>query len=42
MMTADYAFAAAIAVMIAGSVYFAPRIARERIDMQWGLDGKPT
>ncbi|QUS40934.1 hypothetical protein RPMA_20385 [Tardiphaga alba] len=42
MMNADIVFCAAIAVMIVGSLYAAPRIVRDRIDMQWGLDGKPT
>jgi hypothetical protein len=42
MMMADYAFWAAIAVMVLCSSYFAPRIKSDRIAMQWGLDGKPT
>jgi len=42
MLTADIAFVAALAVMAGCNLYFAPRIASERIAMQWGLDGKPT
>jgi hypothetical protein len=41
-MTADYIFGMAIVLMIATSLYLAPRIARDRIAMQWGLDGRPT
>jgi hypothetical protein len=41
-MMADYVFWAAIAVMIAASIFFAPRIARDRIVMQWALDGRPV
>ncbi len=42
MMAADYAFWAAIAVMIGCNFYFSPRILTDRIAMQWGFDGKPT
>jgi ABC-type branched-subunit amino acid transport system permease subunit len=41
-MTADYVFASAIVLMAALSLYFSPRIAQDRIAMQWGFDGKPT
>jgi Protein of unknown function (DUF1648) len=41
-MAADYLFGAAIVLMIASSLYFMPRIAQDRIAMQWGFDGKPT
>lgn len=41
-MTADYIFGMAIVLMIATSLYLAPRFARDRIAMQWGLDGRPT
>lgn len=39
---ADYIFWLASIMMIASSLYSAPRIARDRIAMQWGFDGKPT
>ena len=42
MQMADGIFLVAVAVMVACSFYFSPRIARERIAMQWGLDGRPT
>lgn len=42
MLTADIAFLAALAVMVGCNLYFSPRIASERIAMQWGFDGKPT
>jgi hypothetical protein len=42
MMASDYAFWAAIAVMSGCSLYFGPRIPRDRIAMQWGVDGRPT
>lgn len=42
MLTADLAFVAALIVMVGCNLYFSPRIAGERIAMQWGLDGKPT
>lgn len=41
-MTADYVFGSAVVLMIAMSLYFSPRIAQDRIAMQWGFDGKPT
>jgi hypothetical protein len=42
MLAADYVFAAAVAFVIGCSLYFGPRIGRDRIAMQWGVDGKPT
>jgi hypothetical protein len=42
MLSADIVFACALAVMIGGNLYGEPRIAGERIAMQWGLDGQPT
>jgi hypothetical protein len=42
MMAADGIFLAALAVMTGCTLYFAPRIGRERIAMQWGFDGRPT
>jgi hypothetical protein len=42
VLAADYAFAAAIVFVIGCNLYFSPRIRRDRIAMQWGLDGKPT
>src|SRR5262245_32457225 len=42
MLAADIAFIAALAVMVGANLYFAPRIAGERVAMQWGFDGKPT
>jgi len=42
LLPADYVFAAAVALVIGCNLYFGPRIKRERVAMQWGLDGKPT
>jgi hypothetical protein len=42
LIMADYVFWTAIFLMIASSLILAPRIAQDRIAMQWGLDGKPT
>ena len=42
MLTADYLFLAALAFVVACSLWFAPRIRSDRIAMQWGFDGKPT
>jgi len=39
---ADIVFVAALAAMAGCNLYFSPRIAGERIAMQWGFDGKPT
>src|SRR3954464_11099745 len=41
MLTADIAFIAALAVMVGCNLYFSPRIASERIAVQWGFDGHP-
>jgi hypothetical protein len=42
MLAADYAFAAALVVIVGCNLYFSPRIAGDKVAMQWGLDGKPT
>jgi hypothetical protein len=42
LFPADYVFVAAVALVVGCNLYFGPRIKRERIAMQWGLDGKPT
>jgi hypothetical protein len=42
MLPVDYVFAAALVFVIGCSIYFAPRIARDRVAMQWGLDGTPN
>jgi hypothetical protein len=42
LFPADYVFGAAVALVVGGNLYFGPRIKRERVAMQWGLDGKPT
>jgi hypothetical protein len=42
MSSADIVFACALVVMIGCSLYGEPRIAGERVAMQWGFDGKPT
>ena len=42
MLTADYAFVAALGFVIGCNLYFAPRITSDCIAMQWGFDGKPT
>lgn len=42
MLTADYLFIAALAVVVACSIAYAPRIRANRVAMQWGLGGKPT
>ncbi len=42
MLTADTLFIAALAFVIACSLYFAPRIRSDRVAMQWGFDGEPT
>jgi hypothetical protein len=42
MLVADYAFWAAVIFIVACNLYYGPRIASDRIAMQWGLDGKPT
>ena len=42
MLTADYIFWPAVAFIVGCNLYYAPRIASDRIAMQWGFDGKPT
>jgi hypothetical protein len=42
LLSADYVFGAAVALVVACSLYFGPRIKGERVAMQWGSDGKPT
>lgn len=42
ILPADYMFVAAVLLVIAANLYFAPRIRSDRIAMQWGFDGKPT
>ncbi len=42
MLPADYVFAAGLAFAVGCSLYFAPRINRDRVAMQWGLDGTPN
>lgn len=42
MLTADTVFLCALAVVVACSLFFAPRIRTNRVAMQWRLDGKPT
>jgi hypothetical protein len=42
MLAADYAFGAAVAVVIACNLYFRRRIKSARVAMQWGFDGSPT
>jgi len=42
MLVADFIFTAAIIAMTAASLYFASRIPRDRIAMQWDFNGNPT
>ena len=42
MLPVDYVFGIAIAIVIACSLYFGPRIKTARVAMQWGFDGSPT
>jgi hypothetical protein len=42
MLAADYVFAATLLAVVGCSVWFGPRISRDKIAMQWGFDGKPT
>jgi hypothetical protein len=42
VLSADYIFALALAVVIGCNFYFEPRIKHQRVAMQWGTDGKPT
>src|ERR1700744_2674553 len=42
MLPADYIFGLALVFVVACNFYFAPRIERDRIAMQWGSGGEPT
>lgn len=42
MVTADYVFGSAIALVVALNLYFGPHIASERVAMQLGPAGEPT
>jgi hypothetical protein len=42
MLTADYVFGLAVALVLALNLYFGPRIEGESIAMQWGRNGEPT
>lgn len=42
MLPADYVFGIAVAVVVASNFYLGPRIARERVAMQWSPSGEPT
>lgn len=42
MVPADYVFGFAIAVVVGANLYLGPRIASERVAMQWGPNGEPT
>jgi hypothetical protein len=42
MLAADYVFWPAVAFVAAANLVYAPRIASDRVAMQWGLDGRPT
>lgn len=42
MVPADYVFGLAIALVIGSNLYLGPRIANERMAMQWGPNGEPT
>lgn len=42
MLSADIFFLCALVGMIGCNLYGEPRIAGERVAMQWGFDGKPT
>lgn len=42
MSPADYVFGLAVALFVTLNLYFAPRIERDRIAMQWGRNGEPT
>lgn len=42
MLPADYIFGFAVALVVGFSLYFGPRIERERVAMQWGPNGEPT
>ena len=42
MLTADLVFCAALAAVIGINLRCGPRIAADRVAMQWGLNGQPT
>jgi hypothetical protein len=42
MLNADIVFWPIVALMAASNLYFGPRIADDRVAMQWGIDGRPT
>jgi hypothetical protein len=42
MLSADYVLIAAVLLMVCANLYYGPRVARDRIAMQWGFDGNPT
>ena len=42
MYPADYLFGAALAFVIGGNIYFGPRLAGDRIAMQWDSNGRAT
>jgi len=42
MLPADYVFGLALVSVVTLNLYFGSRIGRERIAMQWGLNGQPT
>jgi hypothetical protein len=41
LLSADYVFGAALALVVGCNLYFGPRIKRARVAMQWGSDGEP-
>jgi hypothetical protein len=42
MLPADYVFGLALALVVTLNLYFASRIERERVAMQWDRNGEPT
>ena len=42
MLMADLVFCAALAAVIGINLIYGPRIAADRVAMQWKLDGQPT
>ena len=42
MLAADMVFFAALAAVIVINLVYGPRIAGDRVAMQWGTDGRPT
>jgi hypothetical protein len=42
MVPADYVFGFAIALVVGSNLYLGPRIASDRVAMQWGPNGEPT